>query len=259
MKRKPQRAILRTVLITGATSGFGVAIARRFISEGDRVIITGRRGERLATVKKELGARCHAVISDVRSWRNTQALVSRLPDEFSEIDIVVANAGLALGLDPAQRAAIEDWDDMIATNINGLIYTVRAALPGMVKRDRGHVVLIGSTAGDYPYPGGNVYGATKAFVKQFALNLRADLLGSRVRVTSIEPGLAKTEFSLVRFSGDAKKAAAPYQGLTPLSADDVAEAVFWSCGVPAHVNVNRVQLMPVMQAFGPFAFSRSAE
>lgn len=246
-----------TVLVTGATSGFGAAICRRYAALGARVIATGRRRARLAALKRELGPRCLTLVLDARDNRATRKALARLPKDFARIGVVVANAGLALGLEPAQQARLEDWDRMVATNISGLLYTVRAVLPGMVARDEGHVVLIGSIAGDYPYPGGNVYGATKAFVKQFALNLRADLLGSRVRVTNIEPGLAETEFSLVRFKGDAAKAAKPYQGLQPLSADDIAETVVWATLLPRHVNVNRLQVMPVMQASGPLAVKRA--
>lgn len=245
-----------TVLVTGATAGFGEAICRRFIKEGARVIATGRRAERLAALKKDLGAACHTAELDVRKRGTAEKILASLPPKFAAIDVVVANAGLALGLQPAQQADLDDWDTMIDTNVKGLVYTVRAALPGMISRGRGHVVLLGSVAGDHPYPGGNVYGATKAFVKQFALNLKADLLGTPVRVTNIEPGLAETEFSLVRFKGDAGKAKAPYAGLSPLTAEDIAETVFWSCTLPAHVNVNRLELMPVGQAFGPFVFKR---
>ena len=245
-----------TVLVTGATSGFGAATCRRFAAAGAKVVATGRRADRLGALKKELGDRCHVVRFDVTDRVATEKALAGLPKEFSAVNVVVANAGLALGLEPAHRADLQDWETMIATNINGMLYTVKALLPGMVARDEGHVVLIGSTASDFPYPGGNVYGATKAFVKQFALNLRADLLGANVRVTDIEPGLCETEFSLVRFKGDAAKAAAPYQGLEPLSAEDVAETIFWTVTLPRHVNVNRLQVMPVMQSFGPFAFKR---
>jgi NADP-dependent 3-hydroxy acid dehydrogenase YdfG len=244
------------VLVTGATAGFGAATARRFAQAGSRVIATGRRAERLVALKKELGARCHAACYDVTDRSATDKMLQELPAEFSGINVVVANAGGALGLEPAHQADLDDWEQMIAININGLLYTVRATLPGMVERDEGHVVLLGSVAGDYPYPGGNVYGAAKAFVKQFALNLRADLLGANVRVTNIEPGLAETEFSLVRFKGDAEKAATPYKGLTPMSADDIAEQIFWACTLPRHVNINRIQSMATMQAFSPFAFKR---
>jgi NADP-dependent 3-hydroxy acid dehydrogenase YdfG len=247
-----------TVFVTGATSGFGAAVCRRFAGAGARVIATGRRKERLAALKKELGAACHTVSFDASDRAATEKAFAGLPAGFAQPNVVVANAGLALGLEPAHRADLDDWDGMVATNINGMLYTVRAVLPGMVARDEGHVVLLGSVAADYPYPGGNVYGATKAFVKQFALNLRADILGSNIRVTNIEPGLAETEFSLVRFKGDAAKAAKPYEGIAPLTAEDVAETIFWSCTLPRRVNINRLQVMPVMQAFGPFSFKRAA-
>jgi NADP-dependent 3-hydroxy acid dehydrogenase YdfG len=246
-----------TVIVTGATSGFGAAACRRFHAAGAKVIATGRRTERLAALQKELGQRCHVVAFDVRDRAATEKALGGLPAEFAKVSVLVANAGLALGLEPAHEANLDDWDDMVATNVSGLLYTVRAVLPGMVARDDGHVVLLGSTASDFPYPGGNAYGATKAFVKQFALNLRADLLGAKVRVTDIEPGLCETEFSLVRFHGDAAKAAKPYAGLEPLSAEDVAETIFWAATLPKHININRMQMMPVAQSFGPFAFARS--
>lgn len=246
-----------TVLVTGATSGFGDAVARRFVKEGAKVIATGRRGDRLKALKKELGARLHVLEFDVRDRGATDKAVASLPKEFAEIDVVVANAGLALGLEGAAKAEIEDWETMIAANCNGLLYTVKAVLPGMLARDRGHVIALGSVAADFPYPGGNVYGATKAFVGQFMLNLRADLLGANVRATVVEPGLAETEFSLVRFKGDAAKARKPYEGIEPLNAGDVAECVYWAATLPRRVNVNRLQVMPVMQAFGPFAFKRA--
>jgi 3-hydroxy acid dehydrogenase/malonic semialdehyde reductase len=245
-----------TVFVTGATAGFGAALCRRFHSAGAKVIGTGRRRDRLEALKNELGDRCHVLELDVTDREAVFAAVDQLPAGFNEPNVCIANAGLALGLEPAHQAQLSDWDQMIATNINGLVYTVRALLPGMVERDEGHVVLLGSVAGDYPYPGGNVYGATKAFVKQFALNLRADLLGSNVRVTNIEPGLAETEFSLVRFHGDAQKASTPYQGIEPMSAEDIAETIFWPCTLPRHLNINRMQMMPVRQAFSPFAFKR---
>ncbi len=246
-----------TVLVTGATSGFGAAIARRFVQEGAKVVATGRRAQRLKALKKELGARCETLAFDVRDRKKTAAMLATLPKGFDEPNVLVANAGLALGLAPAPQADLDDWDEMVDTNIKGLLYTVRAVLPGMVARDEGHVITLGSVAADFPYPGGNAYGATKAFVKQFALNLRADVLGSNVRVTNVEPGLAETEFSLVRFKGDKAKAAKPYEGIASLTAEDVAETVYWTATLPRRVNVNRVSLMPVMQAFGPFAFKRA--
>lgn len=247
-----------TVLVTGSTSGFGEAVCRRFAGAGAKVIGTGRRADRLAALKKKLGKRFVASVFDVRDRLQTEAAIAALPKEFAKINLVVANAGLALGLGSAAEGKVEDWETMIATNINGLLYTVRATLPGMIARDEGHVIMLGSVASDFPYPGGNVYGGTKAFVKNFALNLRADLLGSNVRVTNIEPGLCETEFSLVRFAGDADKAAQPYKGIDPLSADDVAETIYWSATLPRRVNINRMQMMPVMQAFGPFAFKRKS-
>ena len=245
-----------TVLVTGATSGFGEAVARRFHKEGAKVIATGRRKDRLDALKKELGARCATLCFDVRERKAALKALGALPKGFGDVDVVVANAGLALGLEGADKADLDDWDTMVATNISGLLYTVRALLPGLVARGRGHVITLGSVAADFPYPGGNAYGATKAFVGQFALNLRADLLGSNVRVTNIEPGLCETEFSLVRFKGDAAKAKKPYEGLKPLTGEDIAESVYWAATLPAHVNINRIQMMPTAQAFGPFAFSR---
>lgn len=254
MKRIDPKTL--TVLVTGATAGFGEAICRRFAAEGAKVIATGRRRDRLEALKKDLGERCAVSAFDVRDRKAVERALGSLPQGFDRPNVVVANAGLALGLEPAPKADLDDWDAMVDTNIKGLYYTVRAALPGLVERDEGHIVLLGSVAADFPYPGGNVYGATKAFVEQFGLNLRADLLGANIRVTSVEPGLAQTEFSLVRFKGDASKAQAPYQGLEPLTGEDIAEQVLWACTLPRHVNVNRLQVMPVMQAFGPFAFKR---
>jgi 3-hydroxy acid dehydrogenase/malonic semialdehyde reductase len=245
-----------TVFVTGATSGFGEAVCRRFAEAGSRVIATGRRMDRLETLKGRLGARCHIAALDVRKRKDVESVVAALPEDFRTINVVVANAGLALGLQPAQETSLDDWETMVDTNVKGLLYTVRALLPGMVERDEGHVVLIGSVASDYPYPGGNVYAGTKAFVKQFALCLRADVLGKNVRVTNIEPGAAETEFMTVRFKGDAEKAKTMYRGYQSMSADDIAETIFWTCVLPRHVNINRMQMMPVMQAFGPFQVAR---
>ena len=187
----------------------------------------------------------------------TAALPGSLPRDWQSVDLLVNNAGLALGLAPAQKAELGDWDRMVATNITGLMHMTRALLPGMVERNRGHVVNLGSVAGTYPYPGGHVYGATKAFVRQFTLNLKADLVGTNVRVTDIEPGLCGgTEFSAVRFGGDQKKADAVYEGTTPLTAEDVAETVAWVVNLPGHVNINRIEMMPTCQAAGPFAIKR---
>ena len=248
-----------TVLITGATAGFGAATARRFARDRDvRLVLAGRRGERLEALKAELAdTPVHCLVLDVRDRQAVADAIAGLPADFAAIDILVNNAGLALGLEKAHQANLDDWDTMVDTNIKGLMYVTRAVLPGMVERGRGHVVSIGSVAGTYPYPGGNAYGATKAFVKQFSLNLKADLLGTPVRVTNIEPGLAEPEFSVVRFKGDADKAASVYQGTTPLSGEDIAEIVYWTTHCPAHVNINRVEVMPVCQANGAFAIHRS--
>jgi 3-hydroxy acid dehydrogenase / malonic semialdehyde reductase len=246
-----------TALVTGATAGFGVAIARRLHGAGARVVLAARRTERLDALQAELGAeRVHTLTLDVRQRQAVFAGIDGLPQQFRDLSILVNNAGLALGVEPAPSADLDNWDTMIETNISGLTYVTRAVLPGMVARKRGHVVNLGSVAGTYPYPGGNAYGATKAFVSQFSLNLRADLLGTGVRVSSIEPGMAETEFGLVRYKGDADKAAAVYKGMQPLTAEDVAESVLWCCTLPAHVNINRVEMMPTAQAFGGFAVHR---
>ena len=248
---------MTTVFVTGATAGFGAATARRFAQSGARVIVSGRRVDRLAPLQAEFGELVHAIALDVRDRAAVVAAIDALPAEFALVDVLVNNAGLAAGLEPAQNADLDDWDAMVDTNVKGLMYVTRAILPGMVARNRGHVINLGSTAGEFPYPGGNVYGATKAFVYQFSLNLRADLLGTAVRVTDVEPGLAGgTEFSTIRFHGDESKAASVYAGTTPLSAEDVAETIVWVASRPAHVNVNSIQLMPVCQAFGPLAVKR---
>jgi 3-hydroxy acid dehydrogenase/malonic semialdehyde reductase len=248
---------LPTVLVTGATAGFGEATAERFARDGARLVIAGRRVDRLSSLARRLSAQApvHPLPLDVRDRAAVERALSTLPAEFARIDVLVNNAGLALGLEPAHRASVDDWEQMIDTNNRGLVVVTRQVLPGMVERGRGHVVNVGSVAAHYPYPGGNVYGATKAFVHQFSLNLRADLVGSGVRVTCIEPGMAETEFSLVRL-GDAEKARAVYQGVTPLSAADVADAIHWVVTRPPHVNVNVLELMPEQQAFSPLAVKR---
>lgn len=248
----------QTVFITGASAGFGTEIARRFVAAGARVVVSARREDRLDQLVAELGDRAHAVTLDVRDRVAVAAAIAALPPPFAEIDVLVNNAGLALGLEPAPRANLDEWEQMVDTNCKGVMHVTRAVLPGMVARRRGHVVNLGSVAGTYPYPGGNVYGATKAFVHQFSLNLRSDLHGTGVRVTCVEPGLVGgTEFSLVRFSGQAEKAAAVYANTQPLTAGDVAEAVVWATAQPPHVNINVIELMPVVQSFAPFQIQRS--
>lgn len=249
---------VKTVFITGASSGFGEACARSFASEGARLILTARRKEKLEVLRDDLAgaAGVHIIQLDVRDRVAVDAAVASLPEGFRDIDVLVNNAGLALGLEPAHKVAIEDWDVMVDTNIKGLMYCTRAILPGMVERNRGHIVNISSTAASWPYPGGNVYGGTKAFVSQFSRNLRADLLGKKIRVTCIQPGMAETEFSNVRFKGDDGKADQVYAGTEPLTAVDIAETVSWVVNRPAHVNINSLELMPVDQAWGPFSIHR---
>ena len=247
-----------TVFVTGASAGFGAAIARKFIVEGHRVVASGRRQERLKALAAELATdRLYTLVLDVRDRPAVEHAAKTLPAEFAEIDVVVNNAGLALGLEPAHKADIEAWEQMVDTNVKGLMYVTRTILPGMVARNRGHIVNISSTAANYPYPGGNVYGATKAFVRQFSLNLRADLLGTKVRVTDVEPGLVGgTEFSVVRLKGDSDKAGKIYEGADALTAEDVADTVYWVTTLPARMNINTIELMPVTQAFGPLAIHR---
>ncbi len=249
---------LGTVFVTGASSGFGAAAARRFAADGARVIAVARRTDRTAALAAEFGPRVLPLELDVRDRDAVAAAVAGLPEEFAAVDVLVNNAGLALGLGPAQGASLDEWDQMIDTNCKGLVYCTRAILPGMVERRRGHVINLGSVAGNYPYPGGNVYGGTKAFVHQFSLNLRSDLHGTGVRVTCVEPGMADTEFSLVRFGGDQAKADNVYAGMQPMTADDIAEAIHWAASLPAHVNVNTVELMATAQSFAPFQVARDA-
>ena len=242
----------RTVLVTGASSGFGASIARHFAAKGDRLVLVARRLERLEQLKGELSSSSEILLLqlDVCDRDAVTRTLENLPPEFAEVDILINNAGLALGLEPAHQADLDDWDRMIDTNCKGLTYCTRALLPGMVKRNRGHIVNISSTAGSYAYPGANVYGATKAFVTLFSQNLRSDLLGTRVRVTCIAPGMAETEFSLVRFKQDAAKAADVYAGADAMTASDIAHAVIYATDQPDHLNINHIELMPVSQAWG---------
>jgi len=242
---------MTTVLVTGASAGFGAAIVRRFAADGARVIAAARRADRLAALAAECGDRVVPVTLDVRDRAGLEAIAAE------PIDCLVNNAGLALGMGGAASADLDHWDRMIDTNCRGLVQVTRAVLPGMIARGRGHVVNLGSVAGSYPYPGGNVYGATKAFVHQFSLNLRSDLHGTGLRVTCIEPGMCGgTEFSTVRFGGDAAKAAGVYAGMQPLTAEDIADSVAWAVAQPAHVNVNLIELMPVAQSFAAFQVHR---
>lgn len=248
----------RIAFVTGASSGIGESIARRYVAAGVKVVAAARREDRLDGLVADLGeGTILPVVLDVRDRAAVERVVDALPPAFAEVDVLVNNAGLALGLEPAQDAVLENWERMIDTNCTGLVYATRALLPGMVARGRGHVVNMGSIAATYPYPGGNVYGATKSFVHQFSLGLRADLHGTGVRVTCIEPGLiGGTEFSEVRFGGDAERAAGVYSGTTPLGPEDIAAAVEWVTSQPEHVNVNVIELMPVSQSFAALPIDR---
>jgi 3-hydroxy acid dehydrogenase / malonic semialdehyde reductase len=247
--------------VTGASSGLGEAIARRYAAAGVQVVAAARRRDRLDGLVGEFGEDLVLpVVLDVRDDDAVEQTVQSLPPAFADVDVLVNNAGLALGLEPAQDAVLDNWERMIETNCTGLVYTTRAVLPGMVARRRGHVVNMGSIAGTYPYPGGNVYGATKSFVHQFSLGLRADLHGTGIRVTCIEPGLiGGTEFSEVRFAGDTEKAAGIYSGTTPLGPEDIAAAVEWVTAQPEHVNVNVIELMPVSQSFAALPVDRAGD
>ena len=248
------------VLITGATSGFGMSCAKLFSKKGYKTILIGRRKDRLTKLSKKLGVKRNLPIQlDVRDKKNVFQTIEDLPNDFRKITILINNAGLAWGLEPAHKVDIKKWETMIDTNCKGLVYITRAVLPGLIKRNKGHIVNIGSVAGSYPYEGGNVYGGTKAFVKQFSLGLKSDLLGTKVKITNIEPGMADTEFSLVRFSGNKKKANDVYKKMTPLNGKDIAETILWSVNRPSHVNINRIEIMPLQQGFNFFAISRTGK
>ena len=252
--------LTKTVLITGASSGFGEACARKFAAEGHRLILAARRTDRIESLAEELGEQVNVLplTLDVRERESVDEQLTGLPAEFSAVDVLVNNAGLALGLNLADKADLDHWDTMVDTNIKGLMYCTRAILPGMVARGAGHVVNIGSVAASWPYPGGNAYGGTKAFVQQFSRNLRADLVGKNIRVSLVEPGMCDTEFSLVRFEGDAVKASTVYEGMQPLTGKDVADIVYWTTQVPPHINVNQLEVMPVAQAWSPFSVHRDS-
>ena len=246
------------VFITGATAGFGAAMARTFVQNGHKVLISGRREDRLQTLSAELGDAVLPVVLDVTDKASIKTALDGLPAEWKQIDVLINNAGLALGVTPAHESSLDDWDTMIATNCSGLVAMTRAILPDMVKRGSGTVINLGSVAGATPYPGGNVYGATKAFVEQFTLNLRADLVGTGVRATNLAPGLCGgTEFSNVRMKGNDEAAAKVYEGTVPLTAEDIANTAFWIATLPPHININRIEMMPTCQGYGPLAIKRN--
>ncbi len=242
----------KTVLITGASSGIGAACAHRFAAEGARLLLAARRVDRLhhlqAQLQAEGAAETVALVLDVRNRQQVESVLEALPAAWQAIDVLVNNAGLSRGLDKLHEGQIDDWEEMIDTNVKGLLYVTRAVVPGMVERGRGHILNIGSTAGHITYPGGAVYCATKAAENRINEGLRIDLLGTPVRVTSIDPGMVETEFSQVRFRGDAARAAKVYQGMTPLTAEDVADAALWAATRPAHVNIAEILLTGIDQA-----------
>jgi serine 3-dehydrogenase (NADP+) len=246
----------KTILITGATSGFGRAAVERFHAAGWRIVATGRRTERLEALADALGRdRLHTAAFDIRDEAAMRAALDALPEAFRAIDVLVNNAGLALGTAPAQRADLAQWKQMIDTNVTALVTMTHALLPGLIER-KGAILNIGSVAGTYPYPGGNVYAGTKAFVSQFSLDLRCDLHGTGVRVTSIEPGMAETEFTLVRTGGDSAASDTLYKGVQPIGAEDIADTLFWIANLPPHLNINRIEVMPVKQSFAGFQIAR---
>lgn len=250
----------KTVMITGATGDFGRAFAMRFAALGCQLVLVGRSGEKLADLRQAISDKytvaVHPCIFDMTDKEAMVRELAAIPDEFKVVDLLINNAGLALGLDPAQKASLEDWETMVMVNNMALIRLTRFVIESMAQKKAGHIINIGSTAGNYPYPGGNVYCATKAFVKQFSLSLRADLPGTNVRVTNIEPGMIKTQFSKVRFKGDKEKAEDVYADTNNMTAEDVAEAVVWSATLPPYFNVNRMEIMPTVQSFAGHPIER---
>lgn len=249
-----------TLFITGATSGFGEACARKFAAAGWSLVLTGRRAERLDALCAELSnqTEVHGLTLDVRDRQAMTTALDNLPSSFAKLTGLINNAGLALGIEPAPKCDLDDWDTMVDTNIKGLLYSTRLLLPRLIAHGKGaSIVNLGSVAGNYPYPGSHVYGASKAFVKQFSLNLRCDLVGTGVRVTNIEPGMCESEFSLVRFAGDKERYDKTYAGVDPIQPQDIADTIFWVMNQPANININSLELMPVAQTWGGFAVARN--
>ena len=248
------------VMITGATGDFGRAFAERFAAIGCRLVLVGHNGGKVAALQQDLidryAAKVHPCLFDMADKEGLVRAFSEIPEKYQNIDLLINNAGLALGLDKAHEAQLDDWETMINVNCLGLVRMTRLVLWGMAERKKGHIINIGSIAGNYPYPGGNVYCASKAFVKQFSLSIRADLPGTNVRVTNIEPGAVETQFSKVRFKGDEERAAQVYENTNNINADDVAETVFWAATLPEHVNINRLEVMATTQSFGPNPIER---
>jgi serine 3-dehydrogenase len=243
-------------MITGATAGFGAAAVRRFAGAGWRVIATGRRADRLKKLVEEFGTdKVLTLAFDMRKPAAIEAALAALPESFRNIDLLINNAGLALGTAPAQKADLEQWNQMIETNVTGLVTITHKVLATLIAQ-KGAIINISSVAASYPYPGGNVYGGTKAFVAQFSLGLRSDLHGTGVRVTSVEPGMAETEFTLVRTGGNQTVSDNLYKGANPMTAENVADTLFWIATLPPHMNINRIEMMPVNQSFSPFQVHR---
>lgn len=245
------------VLITGASGDFGKAFARRFSALGCKLILHGRDAQKISALQQDLGGATFPLIFDITDKDAMKKALDGIPDDFKNIDLLINNAGLALGLDKAHEANLDDWEQMVHVDVLGLIRMTRFIIEGMAARKKGHIINIGSTAGTYPYAGGNVYGAAKAFVKQFSLSLRSDLVGTNIRVTNMEPAQVETQFSTVRFKGDEARAASVYANTQSLTAEDVAEAVTWAATLPPHVNINRLELMPTMQYFAGLAMERT--
>ena len=246
--------IPKIVLITGATGDFGAAFAHRYAALGCKLVLHGRSAEKTKVLAQELSSEykvsVYEMVFDISDKEAMKKAFSSLPSDFADIDVLVNNAGLALGLEPAYKCSVEDWETMIEVNNLALVRMSRLVLEGMAQRKKGHIVNISSTAANYPYPGGNVYCATKAFVKQFSLALRADLAGTNIRVTNIEPGMVETQFSKVRFKGNDEKAGNVYAKTKNIHAEDIAEAVVWVTTLPPEMNINRMEIMPTVQSFG---------
>lgn len=249
---------MRTAFITGGTSGIGEAAVRAFVAAGWRVVTTGRRAERLGSLRESLGDSVHTLNVDVRDRAAMDAAIAGLPEDFAKIDLLINNAGLALGTAPAQNSNLDDWQTMIDTNVSALVAVTRTLLPRLIQA-KGAIINLSSVAATYPYSGGNVYAGTKAFVRQFSLGLRADLHGTGVRVTSIEPGMVETEFTVVRTGGDQAASDKLYGGVDPMTGEDIAATLLWVAELPAHLNINTLELMPVNQSFAGFAVARPGQ
>lgn len=248
---------MKTIFITGATSGFGKSTAQLLSNQGYKLILIGRREEILEQLKKELGREVYIASVDITKRSEVEKFFKELPEEFKKIDVLINNAGLALGLDAAPETNLDDWETMVDTNIKGLLYVTRLTLELMKQENKGLIVNLGSVAAHVPYRGGNVYGATKAFVKQFSRNLRTDLLGTDIKVTNIEPGAAETEFSMVRFKGDSEKAKKVYENTRILTAENIADIILWIINQPENVNIDNIEVMPIDQTFaGTTAYRR---